>query len=143
MHLTLKNDFKYLPCEFWLRRSDARVRRELLRVRDPSGASVCSRSVEKSESSVPSELLPAVLWKTTIKTINIIIYTVCHQQIKCVRFLPVENSAKIPCRVRNITVWSINSETNKQKKKTNSLVTSPRMYDNTIRRKSGTKNVSN
>lgn len=116
VHLNFTNNFKHLPCEFWLRRSDARVRRELLRVREPSCTSVCSRSVEKSESSVPSELLPAVLWTTTIKTINIVIYTVCHQQIRCVRFLPVENSAKIPCWVRNITVWSINSKKKKKKK---------------------------
>lgn len=71
VYLNLTNDFYHIPCEFWLRRSDARVRRELLRVREPSCTSVCSRSVEKSESSVPSELLPAVLWKTTIKYIYI------------------------------------------------------------------------
>lgn len=83
-----RNDFKLLPCELWLRRSDARVSRELLRVREPSGASPCSRSVEKSESSVPSELLPAVLCKTTTTTttINTVSYTVCHQQIKRARF---------------------------------------------------------
>lgn len=49
-----------LSCELRLRRRDARVRRVLLRLRATSAGSACSRSAEKSESSVPSELLPAV-----------------------------------------------------------------------------------
>lgn len=54
-----------VPCELWLRRRDKRVKRALLRLRRFSATSACSRSAEKSESSVPSELLPAVLWKAT------------------------------------------------------------------------------
>lgn len=71
-----------LPCELWLRRSDARVRRVLLRLRALSEASVCSRSAEKSESSVPSELLPAVLWKRQHQSWLIHNSLDCHQTAK-------------------------------------------------------------
>ena len=49
-----------LPWELWLRRMDALVRRCLLAaVPSLSELLVCSRSAEESESSVPSEPLPA------------------------------------------------------------------------------------
>lgn len=60
-------NFGCLPWELRLRRSDARVRRVLLRLCALSETSACSRSAEKSESSVPSELLPAVLWKQQLE----------------------------------------------------------------------------
>lgn len=54
-----------LPWELWLSRAEERVTRADLRdVPSLSELSVCSRSVEKSESSVPSELLPAFLCNT-------------------------------------------------------------------------------
>lgn len=62
-----------LPWELWLRRTEARVNRVFLRVfASLSELSVCSRSAEKSESSVPSELLPAFLWweDTTRERLN-------------------------------------------------------------------------
>lgn len=114
VHLTLKKDFKHLPCEFRLSRSDARVKRELLRVREPSGASVCSRSVEKSESSVPSELLPAVLWKTTIRRINCHLHCVSSANKVCVFFTSGKFS-KDPM-LGEEHHWSINSK--KKTKKT-------------------------
>lgn len=49
--------------ELWLSLAEERVTRADLRdVPSLSELSVCSRSVEKSESSVPSELLPAFLF---------------------------------------------------------------------------------
>lgn len=57
-----------VPCELWLRRTEALVNRALL----CGFASLCelsvfSCSVESSESAVPSELLPAALYKETVK----------------------------------------------------------------------------
>lgn len=93
----------WLPCELWLCRSDARVRRALLRLCTPSGTSAVSRSAEKSESSVPSELLPAALyiWQSETKMsshadkyhmIMINSYMCCFVSL----ILPVDNSTKIP-----------------------------------------------
>lgn len=54
-----------IPWELWLSRAEERVTRADRRdVPSLSELSVCSRSVEKSESSVPSELLPAFLCNT-------------------------------------------------------------------------------
>lgn len=54
-----------LPWELWLSLAEERVTRADRReVPSLSELSVCSRSVEKSESSVPSELLPAFLCNT-------------------------------------------------------------------------------
>lgn len=56
---------RLLPWELWLSRAEERVTRADRRdVPSLSELSVCSRSVEKSESSVPSELLPAFLCNT-------------------------------------------------------------------------------
>lgn len=56
----------YSPCELWLSLAEERVTRaERREVPSLSELSVCSGSVEKSESSVPSELLPAFLYNTT------------------------------------------------------------------------------
>lgn len=55
-----------LPWELWLSLAEERVTRADRRdVASLSELSVCSGSVEKSESSVPSELLPAFLYNTT------------------------------------------------------------------------------
>lgn len=55
-----------LPWELWLSLAEERVTRADLReVPSLSELSVCSGSVEKSESSVPSELLPAFLCNST------------------------------------------------------------------------------
>lgn len=63
--LVVRHDQKegsLLPWELWLNRAEERVTRADRRdVPSLSELSVCSRSVEKSESSVPSELLPAFL----------------------------------------------------------------------------------
>lgn len=83
---------KRLPWELWLRRSDARVRRVLLRLREPSGASACSRSAEKSESSVPSELLPVVLYKQQRQTVSSSLRHLTGVRPVCVCVLPVDNS---------------------------------------------------
>lgn len=120
----LKTNLKCLPCELWLSRSDARVKRVLLRLRVLSEASACSRSAEKSESSVPSELLPAVLWRRNHKsTAQSALF---HHKVKwcsvsapvrdnmwdeldlntCVLLflLPADNSTKIPCWGRSINL---------------------------------------
>lgn len=54
-----------VPCELWLSLAVERVTRAGPReLASLSELSVCSMSVEKSESSVPSELLPAFLYGT-------------------------------------------------------------------------------
>lgn len=54
-----------LPWELWLSLAEERVTRAERRdAPSLSELSVCSGSVEKSESSVPSELLPAFLCNT-------------------------------------------------------------------------------
>lgn len=57
---------KHSPWELWLSLAEERVTRADRRdVPSLSELSVCSGSVEKSESSVPSELLPAFLCNST------------------------------------------------------------------------------
>ncbi len=59
----------FLPWELWLKRSDARVIRVLLRwLASLWELSVFSWSPESSESAVPSELLPAVLCKQGVNS---------------------------------------------------------------------------
>lgn len=61
---------QHLPCELWLSLAEERVTRAERRdVPSLSELSVCSGSVEKSESSVPSELLPAFLCNTADPTL--------------------------------------------------------------------------
>lgn len=71
-HEAWSGRWSLLPWELWLSRAEERVTRADRRdVPSLSELSVCSRSVEKSESSVPSELLPAFLCNTIDPDISI------------------------------------------------------------------------
>lgn len=66
-YTSVLHDAGKVPWELWLRRREERVRRVVFTAWvSLSELSVCS--AEKSESSVPSELLQAVLWGETTTT---------------------------------------------------------------------------
>lgn len=74
-----------------------RVRRALLRRCALPTASVGSRSAEKSESSVPSELLPAVLCGRQERELP-----PTHTAATLTRvFLPADGPTKTPCQGRS------------------------------------------